>query len=174
MQVNLAGWKIQMIPLFLIIQFSLGPYFILTSTEHFFPEPVTSVTLWPAECIILSPVSEEKRPAVRLNLIISSCDVVFTPPLFQHALHSLPLQLLTNKSENAWLLCINMETHLFKEKRGETFHLINSKRWSYCYEEILHWCISLFKTNIENKHGKYYLNCFSKRAMRLTGKQTEK
>lgn len=52
-----------------------------------------------------------------------------------------PLQLLTNKSENAWLLHINMETHLFKEKRRETFHLINSKRWSYCFM-ILHWCIT--------------------------------
>lgn len=124
--------------------------------QNIIQEPVTSVTLWPAWSITSSPVSEEKRPAVRLNLIISSCNVVFTSPLFQRALQNLPLQLLTNKSENAWLLCINMETHLFKEKRRETFHLINSKTWSYCsmnlYGEILHWCFNVFKINTGNKH----------------------
>lgn len=118
-----------------------GAIFHLNINRTLFQKPVTSITLWPARCITSSPISEEKKPAVRLNLIIGSCNVVFTPPLFQCALQYLPLQLLTNKSENAWLLHINMEMHLFKEKRRETFHLINSKRWSYCFM-ILHWCIT--------------------------------
>lgn len=145
-----------MISLTLKIQFSLGPYFISTSTEHY---SRTSYICNFMTCMVyhFKPCIWRKETSCQIksdNQLF--CNVVFTPPLFQRALQNLPLQLLTNKSENAWLLCINMETHLFKEKRRETFHVINSKRWSYCsmnfYGEILHWCISVFKINTGNKH----------------------
>lgn len=130
-----------------------GAIFHLNINRTLFQKPVTSITLWPARCITSSPISEEKKPAVRLNLIIGSCNVVFTPPLFQCALQYLPLQLLTNKSENAWLLHINMEMHLFKEKRRETFHQ-QQEMILLLYDFTLMYHISVFKINTGNTWHK--------------------
>jgi len=135
---------------------SVGPYLISTSTKHY---------SWNIYNFMTCMVYHFKPHIWRKE---TSCQIKSDNQFLQCGFHASiipsvrcrisPCSYWLTNQKNAWLLRINMETHLFKEKRRETFHLINSKRWSYCFMnfhgEILHWCIIVFKINTGNTWHK--------------------